>query len=91
MNTFRILAFPPSNNEEISGKARGFRVVVIGSGFGGLCALYKLLAAGVTDVIVLEKAQTPGGVWRDNVYPGAACDINSHLYCFSFFQNPWYE
>ncbi|MGH3241970.1 MAG: flavin-containing monooxygenase [Spirillospora sp.] len=59
-------------------------VVIIGSGFGGIGMAIRLLAAGVRDVVVLEKADGLGGTWRDNTYPGAACDIPSHLYSFSF-------
>jgi cation diffusion facilitator CzcD-associated flavoprotein CzcO len=59
-------------------------VVIIGSGFGGIGMAARLLAAGVRDVVVLEKAAGLGGTWRDNTYPGAACDVPSHLYSFSF-------
>ncbi|MBX6767944.1 MAG: NAD(P)/FAD-dependent oxidoreductase [Actinomadura rubrobrunea] len=59
-------------------------VVIIGSGFGGIGMAARLLQAGVRDVVVLEKADGLGGTWRDNTYPGAACDIPSHLYSFSF-------
>jgi len=59
-------------------------VVVIGAGFSGLCLAIRLRQAGVEDFVVLEKANRPGGVWRDNTYPGAACDIPSILYSFSF-------
>ncbi len=58
--------------------------VVVGSGFGGLAACIELARSGVTDVVVLEKADDLGGTWRDNRYPGCACDIPSHLYSFSF-------
>ena len=63
-------------------------VVVIGSGFAGLGTAIKLKEAGVADVVVLEAADEVGGTWRDNTYPGAACDIQSHLYSFSFEPNP---
>lgn len=59
------------------------RVAVIGAGFGGLGAAVALQAEGA-DVVVLERGDDIGGVWRDNVYPGAACDVPSHLYSFSF-------
>lgn len=58
-------------------------VAIIGAGFGGICMAIKLGRAGIPYVI-LEKAASVGGVWRDNVYPGAACDIPSHLYSYSF-------
>lgn len=63
-------------------------VVVIGSGFGGLGAGVKLLEHGTTRFVILEQADRVGGVWRDNVYPGCACDVRVHLYSFSFFPNP---
>jgi cation diffusion facilitator CzcD-associated flavoprotein CzcO len=62
--------------------------VIVGSGFAGLGAAVKLDEAGRKDFVVLEKGGTLGGTWRDNVYPGCACDVESHLYSFSFFQNP---
>ncbi|MFC5185791.1 flavin-containing monooxygenase [Actinomadura harenae] len=59
-------------------------VVIIGSGFGGIGMAIRLRQAGVVDLVVLEKAGGLGGTWRDNTYPGAACDVPSHLYSFSF-------
>ncbi|MFI9203455.1 flavin-containing monooxygenase [Streptomyces sp. NPDC053048] len=64
------------------------RVAVIGSGFGGLGAAIRLRREGVTDFVVLERAGAVGGTWRDNTYPGCACDVPSHLYSFSFAPNP---
>ncbi len=58
-------------------------VAIIGAGFGGICMAIKLGRAGIPYTI-FEKASSVGGVWRDNVYPGAACDIPSHLYSYSF-------
>jgi cation diffusion facilitator CzcD-associated flavoprotein CzcO len=58
--------------------------VVVGTGFGGLAAAIELRRTGVQDVVLLEKADDLGGVWRDNRYPGCACDVRSHLYSFSF-------
>ncbi|TDC53509.1 NAD(P)/FAD-dependent oxidoreductase [Actinomadura sp. KC345] len=58
--------------------------VIIGSGFGGIGMAIRLQQAGIRDVVVLEKAEGLGGTWRDNTYPGAACDVPSHLYSFSF-------
>ncbi|GAA4694550.1 NAD(P)/FAD-dependent oxidoreductase [Nocardioides conyzicola] len=63
-------------------------MVVIGAGFGGLGAAHALREAGVTDVTVLERADAVGGVWRDNTYPGAACDVPSPLYSWSWATNP---
>lgn len=64
------------------------RVAVIGSGFGGLGAAVRLRRAGITDFVVLERRDAVGGTWRDNSYPGCACDVPSHLYSFSFAPNP---
>jgi len=61
--------------------------VVVGAGLGGLAAARELRNRGV-DVVVLEKAPSIGGVWRDNTYPGAACDVPSSLYSLSFQPNP---
>lgn len=62
--------------------------IIIGTGFGGLGMAIALRAKGVDDIVILEKAQDVGGVWRDNRYPGAASDVPSHLYSFSFEPNP---
>jgi len=64
------------------------RVAVIGAGFGGLGAAIALRQSGIDDFIVLERAEDVGGTWRDNHYPGCACDVPSHLYSFSFAPNP---
>jgi cation diffusion facilitator CzcD-associated flavoprotein CzcO len=64
------------------------RVAIIGAGFGGLGAAIRLTKDGVTDVAVLERADDLGGTWRDNSYPGCACDVPSHLYSYSFALNP---
>ncbi|MGW5941666.1 flavin-containing monooxygenase [Streptomyces celluloflavus] len=64
------------------------RVAVIGSGFGGLGAAVRLRRQGITDFVILERAGSVGGTWRDNDYPGCACDVPSHLYSFSFAPNP---
>ena len=62
-------------------------VVVVGAGFGGLAAAHALRGRG-EDFAVLEREREVGGVWRDNTYPGCACDIPSHLYSLSFAPNP---
>ncbi len=63
-------------------------VAIIGSGFGGIGMAAQLKRAGITDVVLLERAADLGGTWRDNTYPGAICDVPSNLYCFSFAPNP---
>ncbi|MFV2197668.1 flavin-containing monooxygenase [Nocardiopsis sp. LOL_012] len=65
-----------------------FRVAVIGTGFAGIATAVRLKQAGLDDFTVLERAGGIGGTWRDNDYPGAACDVPSHLYSFSFAPNP---
>ena len=65
-----------------------FRVAIIGSGFGGLGTAIRLKQAGQEDFVILEREGDVGGVWRDNSYPGCACDVQSHLYSFSFAPNP---
>src|ERR1700676_1425832 len=62
-------------------------IVIVGAGFGGLGIAIRLKAAGFDDFLILEKAGEVGGTWRDNVYPGCACDIPSTLYSFSFEPN----
>jgi cation diffusion facilitator CzcD-associated flavoprotein CzcO len=65
-------------------------IAIIGAGFGGLGMAYYLLKAGITTFTIFEKATDLGGVWRENTYPGAACDVPSHLYSFSFEPHyPW--
>ncbi|HEX6878415.1 MAG TPA: NAD(P)/FAD-dependent oxidoreductase [Nocardioidaceae bacterium] len=64
------------------------RVLVIGAGFGGLGLALKLSEAGEQDFLVVERGSDVGGTWRDNTYPGAACDVPSQLYSFSFALNP---
>jgi cation diffusion facilitator CzcD-associated flavoprotein CzcO len=63
------------------------RTLVIGAGFAGLGTAIKLDEAGQTDFLVVDKGSTVGGTWRDNTYPGAACDVPSQLYSFSFAPN----
>ena len=60
------------------------RVIVIGAGGGGLCMGVQLKKAGIDDFVILDKAGGVGGTWYHNTYPGAECDVQSHLYSFSF-------
>lgn len=62
--------------------------LVIGAGFAGIAAAIKLRAAGIDDFIIAEKTGGLSGTWYDNAYPGAACDVPSHLYSYSFAPNP---
>ena len=61
-------------------------IAIIGSGFSGLCLGIQLKRAGIDDFTIFEQSDRLGGTWRENTYPGAACDVPSFLYCFSFEQ-----
>jgi cation diffusion facilitator CzcD-associated flavoprotein CzcO len=63
-------------------------VVIVGAGFSGLGMAIALRQAGLDDFVVLEQADRLGGTWRDNTYPGCGCDVQSHLYSYSFELNP---
>lgn len=65
-------------------KTQNTQVAIIGSGFGGLAMAIRLIQANIHDFIILEKADDVGGTWRENQYPGAACDVQSHMYSLSF-------
>ncbi len=60
------------------------RIAVIGAGPGGICTAIRLREAGFTDLTLYERSEAIGGTWNHNRYPGAACDVQSHLYSFSF-------
>jgi len=62
--------------------------IIIGAGFAGIGMAVALQRAGIHDFVIVERSRDVGGVWRDNRYPGAACDVPSHLYSFSFEPNP---
>lgn len=80
---------PPAPPHGTKAPARaGLKVAVIGAGASGIGAAIQLQRAGIEDVTLFEKAADLGGTWRDNVYPGIACDIPSHLYRYSFAPNP---
>ena len=64
------------------------RVVIVGAGFSGLSVAARLRESGEENFVVLERGPGVGGVWRDNTYPGVACDVPSHLYSLSFAPNP---
>jgi cation diffusion facilitator CzcD-associated flavoprotein CzcO len=68
--------------------ARSVSVAIVGAGFGGIAAAVALKEQGVDDLVLLERGDRVGGVWRANTYPGLACDVPSHLYSFSFAPNP---
>jgi len=80
------------NDERTNGAAENkngeLPIVIIGSGFSGLGMGILLKQAGIHSFTILEKGDDVGGTWRENVYPGAACDVPSHLYSYSFEPNP---
>ncbi len=77
-----------SHEEGTTDRVTTHRVVIVGTGFSGLCMAIRLKQAGIDDFVLLEKASEVGGTWRENHYPGAACDVPSHLYCYSFEPKP---
>ena len=93
LRIFRLVVSQKPENIET------FEVAIIGAGFAGLCMAAKLREAGIRDFVVLERGDSVGGTWRDNTYPGCACDVPSHFYSYSFRLNgewsevfpPWHE
>ncbi len=87
------------NTSASKGPTEEVETVIVGAGFGGLCMAIKLREAGRDDFVILEKGNEVGGTWRDNSYPGCACDVQSHLYSYSFDGKadwskryaPWHE
>lgn len=82
-----------SSDREVSSavtatKPKHVRVAIVGAGFSGLGLAIRLKQQGVNDFVLLERADDVGGTWRDNTYPGCACDVPAHLYSFSFAPNP---
>ena len=75
-----------SNNTQNS--KDDFPIVIIGSGFAGIGMAIKLKEAGIHSFTIYEREGEIGGTWRDNTYPGCACDVPSYVYSFSFEQNP---
>ncbi|WP_107657408.1 flavin-containing monooxygenase [Nocardia suismassiliense] len=76
------------NAENATHQPRQPRIVVVGAGVSGICATIQLLQAGFTDITVCEKGDEFGGTWRENTYPGLACDVMSRVYQFTFAKNP---
>jgi cyclohexanone monooxygenase len=77
-----------SRREPTQAPPRHVGTLIVGSGFAGLGAAIRLSKDGYTDYLVIERGSDVGGTWRDNTYPGAACDVPSHLYSYSFELNP---
>jgi len=78
----------PSVPAATGDEATHLRVVVVGAGLAGIAAAVKLKQAGLTDYVVLEKADRVGGTWRENTYPGCGCDIPAPVYSFSLNPKP---
>lgn len=90
-NDLALPAAPPAASPAAPAAVRvpeGFRALIIGAGISGLCAAIELAKVGVP-YIILERRPDVGGVWFENRYPGAACDVPSHLYSFSFASYDW--
>ena len=81
-------AAPPDRAPRTPPDGDHVRVAVVGTGFAGLAMGVALRRRGITDFMILERADDVGGTWRDNTYPGCACDVPSHLYSLSFAPNP---
>jgi cation diffusion facilitator CzcD-associated flavoprotein CzcO len=64
-----------------------YSAIVIGAGFGGLGQGAQFVQQGIEDFLILERGNDVGGVWRENTYPGAACDTQALVYCYSYFLN----
>ncbi len=77
-----------STNQVAETDARPLRFAIIGAGMAGILSGIKLAEAGLTDFTIYEKSDRFGGTWRENTYPGLACDVPSHLYSYSFAPNP---
>jgi cation diffusion facilitator CzcD-associated flavoprotein CzcO len=75
------------NGSGRAGESRDVRVAIVGAGLSGIGAVIMLRRAGIGDVVAFERAGEVGGTWRDNTYPGCACDVPSALYSFSFAPN----
>ncbi|XP_065651947.1 baeyer-Villiger monooxygenase-like [Hydra vulgaris] len=84
---FVNLHLKTSISQEVLQRRSSTFVVIIGAGFSGICAAIKLKKENIK-FIIFEAAPDLGGTWLHNVYPGCACDIEAHLYCFSFYPNP---
>lgn len=78
----------PVTESQVSSDVQRVDVAIVGSGFSGLGMAMQLKRSGQNSFVVLEREAALGGTWRDNHYPGAACDIQSHLYSYSFKPNP---
>jgi cation diffusion facilitator CzcD-associated flavoprotein CzcO len=76
------------SNGSVQSLPEHVRVCIVGTGFSGIAMAIRLKRDGIDDFVLLERAEDLGGTWRDNTYPGCACDVPSHLYSYSFEPNP---
>lgn len=79
---------PPASSPPLLSAGADFGVAILGAGFAGIGMAITLAERGHGNFVILEKAATLGGTWRDNTYPGSGCDVPAHLYSYSFAQNP---
>jgi cation diffusion facilitator CzcD-associated flavoprotein CzcO len=77
-----------SSNGQVTSLPQHVRFAIAGGGFAGIGCAIRLKHEGFEDFLILERGDSVGGTWRDNTYPGCACDVPSHLYSFSFEPNP---
>jgi cation diffusion facilitator CzcD-associated flavoprotein CzcO len=84
----RARASAEAGEERRGGAERPLRFAILGAGMSGILAAIRLREAGYDDFVIYEKADRLGGTWRENTYPGIACDVPSHLYSYSFEPNP---
>ena len=82
-----MLVSSAAMQDELRGAEATCHIAIIGAGFSGVAMAIQLKKAGIHDFLVFEAADEVGGTWRDNVYPGCACDVPSHLYSYSFEPN----
>jgi len=85
---FRSARDPAATGTHNTGTHNNKKIVIIGAGMSGMLAAIRLQQAGITNFEILEKADAAGGTWRDNTYPGLACDVPGYLYTYSFEPNP---
>src|SRR6059058_3136341 len=77
-----------TTNGQVRSLPEHTRFAIAGAGFAGIGLAARLIESGEDDFVILERGDDVGGTWRDNTYPGCACDVPSHLYSFSFAPNP---